>query len=791
MKIKRVSCDQFAGVRGMDLSFDGGINVVFGENESGKSTLVNLLFAVMFRKTKLDGRRDKDFSEKYFPSVAAGKTKLDSIDGKLWIESDRGTYTLTKIWDKSGGSVVLSTPDGVFRDGETIDELLKEALGYGEGVYGDMLFSSQRGADEALKSTLESGSESQAKTEIADVLTRAFFESDGVSLDALQKKIEEKIEDLMGDHWDAERALPAKKAGGGRWQKGVGSVLEAYYALEDIQEKLNRGKQYEIQADEAENGYRQAAEARETAQKERERFERYAGKLEKANLLKEQAKSLDEQAKRLDEISSKWPVFEEQCKKARKLLTERQDRDICDRFDRAKGIVESLTPLKERHSALARPTDEEVKTARNAQRRYEELSSALGGMNLRAAVKMAGDHRLEVRSLKTGRTASYTEGSIPIDAAVSLSIPGVMELELSPRNVDLESTQAEMQEKKQVFSAVFEKYHVENLDELETIVRQFDKDESEIKLCEAKLLQELGGVTFEELKEKRQAVLFEPRRKEEIEADIFSLVERRDLSEFKAKCEERIRQYEEEFQDIVSLQRRVSEKKGEFERIKEEMKTLQDVPQEYLGVDPERYRQTLKAEEERRSKELDRANEERVAALTRLQQYRSEVSCDDEAAEEAARTLEERKEELGHWLHIKEVFERRRAAMGSSPMHDLAESFSKYLSIISDGKVSSKFQSEEKMDVNVYSDARPMDFEKLSEGTKETVSLAFRLAVLDHLFPKGGGVIVFDDPLCDMDEARTRQAVKLISECALRHQVIFLTCKKETAQLFAGKQIEL
>ena len=39
-----------------------------------------------------------------------------------------------------------------------------------------------------------------------------------------------------------------------------------------------------------------------------------------------------------------------------------------------------------------------------------------------------------------------------------------------------------------------------------------------------------------------------------------------------------------------------------------------------------------------------------------------------------------------------------------------------------------------------------MSFGKLSEGTKETVSLAFRLAVLDHLFPRAAGSSCWTTP---------------------------------------------
>ena len=63
--------------------------------------------------------------------------------------------------------------------------------------------------------------------------------------------------------------------------------------------------------------------------------------------------------------------------------------------------------------------------------------------------------------------------------------------------------------------------------------------------------------------------------------------------------------------------------------------------------------------------------------------------------------------------------------------------------------------------------------------------------MVDHLFPEGGGVIVLDDPLTDMDEERVDQACALIRKCAERHQVIFLTCREEYQEKLQGTLIRI
>ena len=191
MKITRVSCEQFAGARDRMVSFTDGINVIYGKNESGKSTLVNLLFATLFQRARLDNRSasDRDFRELYFPAAKRGRSVVgDSIDGKVTIETDKGAYILSKRW----GAVTdccLSTPDGDFRDLGNVEELLKELLVYGRGVYEDLLFTSQSTTERALKDLLNPAEKKETKQEIVGAVSQAFAESDGIPMDVIEQAI--------------------------------------------------------------------------------------------------------------------------------------------------------------------------------------------------------------------------------------------------------------------------------------------------------------------------------------------------------------------------------------------------------------------------------------------------------------------------------------------------------------------------------------------------------------------------------------------------------------------------
>ena len=85
MRIRRIECQQFAGLHNKNMEFSDGLNLVIGENESGKSTMVDLISQLLFQDVKLDGRSDRDFIETYFPKSVKGP-QGDVIDGTLEFE---------------------------------------------------------------------------------------------------------------------------------------------------------------------------------------------------------------------------------------------------------------------------------------------------------------------------------------------------------------------------------------------------------------------------------------------------------------------------------------------------------------------------------------------------------------------------------------------------------------------------------------------------------------------------------------------------------------------------------
>ena len=67
MNIKSVKTRQFAGIKNKEVEFEDGLNVLVGNNETGKSTMIELIYQTLYRDSKLSRskKEDKDFIARF------------------------------------------------------------------------------------------------------------------------------------------------------------------------------------------------------------------------------------------------------------------------------------------------------------------------------------------------------------------------------------------------------------------------------------------------------------------------------------------------------------------------------------------------------------------------------------------------------------------------------------------------------------------------------------------------------------------------------------------------------
>lgn len=593
------------------------------------------------------------------------------------------------------------------------------------------------------------------------------------------------VSTIAGEHWDFDRKAP-KKGKMGRWSKGLGEILKAYYDLDDARTVLAEISRLESAADSANADFSKADAAYNDAENKYHDFGKYSTALTLQSERKKAAARVSADIGKLNAALSDWPVLKENVCKAKALEVEAENRNAFDLYNATKEKQTELDSMKAEIMEMRFPEIREIQTVKTAQQKIMELENKLCGMNLTASVRTLGGHSVELRSLRTGE---------PLDAkhiteAVSITVPGVLEMQLAPANVDIAAVESLLREQRSIITGTFGKYNVSTEDELESLRGTYIGLQNKIDAKEKELFELLGGKCFGEVEAAAPTMV---RSREEIDADIAKLCEQVDLSRYVIMNDASLKRYKDEYIDIAHLKMRIYDLQTELKKTNESLLDVESIPVEYRGIaDPEKFLDILKSDSESKKELREKALLKKSTAETTLENYRNTAS-DDPAAdvEKAERAFREKEELLSHWLHISEVFSFQKEALSDSPLVGLAEDFARYLSIISGNRISSEFPNADKLNMNLYSADREIDFTKLSEGSKETVSLAFRLAVLDYLFPDGGGVIVLDDPFVNMDPERTEKSVALVKDCATRHQVIFLTCKEEYPKILGGNLIRI
>ena len=162
MRILDLHIDGFGKFHDLSVSFDKDLNVVYGRNEAGKSTLHTFIRGMLFGIERQRGRAARnDIYSKYEPWENSG-----TYEGQLRLESDDGTiYRIERSFQKNKKefTVINETTGREEPDGRAV---LQEILGgMSETMYNNTISIGQ------LKSATEDGMVTELKNYIANMNT--------------------------------------------------------------------------------------------------------------------------------------------------------------------------------------------------------------------------------------------------------------------------------------------------------------------------------------------------------------------------------------------------------------------------------------------------------------------------------------------------------------------------------------------------------------------------------------------------------------------------------------------
>ena len=794
MNIKSIKTRQFAGVKNKEVTLDDGLNVLVGNNEAGKSTMIELIYQTLYRDSKLNAtkKEDKDFFARFMPSNSKG----DVVDGTLVFTTAEGEYTLQKKWGANAGCE-LAEPDGtIIANEDKIREIIAGELIYKKGLYDDVVFTSQKSQENVVEHILNKlDKKALAKQDLVSIIaSEGMTSTGGIAPEDIENIINDKIDGFSGN-WDFEINLPKNRRGiDNPYTRGNGSIIEAHYKLEELKNQLNKSVITEKAIDNDNTKILEAKEKLNFYEAEKDEYECYA---EVLATYKNSKKLKDEYLKKQEKISKDIEAYPELLKTYREALHLSNLAEADTVINHFEKIQEAKKKLDEAKKALEGKTEisaEDEKNLVDLDREIDKLQAKLSNLDLVANIKKLGNTDIQVKSVATGKIVDINSGEFDIDETVEIIVPGIMSMTIAAKGVDVEDVQNQLARMIEERASLLSKCKVKNLEDLRTQKDDYANASRDFDAVQKKYDELIEGVDINKLEDDYSHFKDNADELEGLADKIKDLCGPESIDKFVAKQEQILQFLEEEYDKENPLDS-MNEKLLYVEKELEKLVSVEDhaakIPEKYLEIeDVSAYKEGLKTNINNANKQI----KENENLLHEHEKELGDVDSDDLRAriDDAEIEFQKNMDNWNRWNHILTVLKTTRDNMaGESTMSDVSDKFAEYLSVITDGRIALK-SMDENMDVNIQSGDNHMTYEILSEGTKDTIALAFRLAMLEHLFPDGGGLVIFDDPFTEMDESRTKQACKLVQKFADDgNQVLFVTCDNKYKNLLSGNTIEM
>jgi len=806
MIIKKYSCKRFAGIKDQDIDFQDNLNVILGPNEAGKSTLVEGLYSVLFKSSKLGYKKveDIEFRDRFMP-IQAG----DSIDGEVIISDHTGDYRVTREWGTAPFSKMILPDSQTIKNEESIADYLKNVLVFGEGTYSSIVFSKQLNIKSAIEKIIQN---KEAKGEVSSLLRKVVMELDGVSLDDLNQRISDEISRLL-KHWDLEKNYPENNKGiSNPYKVGNGEIVESFYTKENLRLAMKASLQAEALIEKI---YKDTQATEATLKDLTDRkgsMETIESDVVKRAMLEPQIKQLTSELKDYSIINQEWPQCDMRLGQlakeiaaidttitkldAEKILANQVSakNNLEDKLTKINGLNKNITETKKQIAESTDITKEDI----------QALDKNYHGMLTTEAKMKAGVMIGKLNRLPDGTTFLITrdlEESVEISAGESFKANGyiklesrdLIEIELKSGDLDFSELRKQYMEFKANLEALLASLKAASVEEAKLNKERLDAQKRILEAYIVKVNEHLNGETLESLEQRITGIgdLSQVRSLAEIEAEIKKINRSNiDVLSEQKSLRDKVQKWCEKYVNVDGLLDKIIEIRMSLKDYETQLKPLAPLPEEYNSADE--FRQELS--EIRKSYEstntlLNTLKNNYLDAERNLPEQTYEELSQGFAEEEVS--FQKKITRAQKLLKIKAAFDETRKQMDMTSFTPVIQSFSQNLALLTNGSYQVKdidndfaLQLEKDRQVDI-----PVNL--LSAGTYDSVALALRLALLDNILGDNKGFLILDDCLVDLDPDRKEKAAELIKNFAERHQVIFTTCSPETASLLGGILIRL
>ena len=489
----------------------------------------------------------------------------------------------------------------------------------------------------------------------------------------------------------------------------------------------------------------------------------------------------------------KWPEKTALYEKLTRLRTESEEYDNRKKKAEIEKKLEKISELtaecelaKKYISQYPDIADDAVKLSQ-AEKNIVSATGKLTSAKLCADVNIENGYTAEIRSAD-GKTVTVDSSAIVnADGYISVVIPGVVSLRVAPQDMKVDELENQKEQNQAIVSQIYKKYSVNSTDEFNKIVNQVKEMSDKLKSAQLNLNVYLNGRKPDDIKADSDAIVIRPEIivsdtiKDEISRTLLQVGER-SIDVAIGSVGSDLKSFTEKYTDVASLNKSIdllNKKVAEYRNKIDQYTDCSDINESELDDKIIILETSVKSCDSR----INDLNME-LGNLMAVS-YPDPVELEQKVYD-AKLIFENEKKKLEQYKRIREDFCQLASAQDDN-YTEFYNSFNSYLKEITDGNIT--FVSDNKsLDLRSRNN-KLNDSKYLSEGTKKTLLLAFRLAVLDYLYPHGNGFVVLDDELIDMDPERRKNAASLLKKFAENNQVIMTTCDPNIAQLLTDKPI--
>ncbi len=786
MDIRKVFINGFGQLNNKEIDFCDGINVIYAENEGGKSTLHTFIESMFYHNYKAGIKRRvrEEKIEKYKPwntSAYGGSMSIFDSGDLVHIEKDFSSKnTMVKIYNDNGEDLSENYEmDEVFREAD----FAARHLGLSKIMFRNTVSISQlsRGTDENTLSEVKKYISNIEKANDATISVNRVIErinEEKNKIGSIRKSKspyglrEKRIKEL------ANRLLEAKKT-----EQELNRLRdleeESKQDLSEISEKID-----EVNKDLLEVKKLEKNKIKEEADKlnleiksineelgELERFEKFSYQL---------VSGIKENLKNLESLNVSKQVLINETKS---LQTEKLSllEDVNDFNDTSKLASQKKDLKKDRVRISELQKEIELENQKLTQKN-QELEQAKGSKAFLLNATIASFLLLVALGLYfTGKAYLYVLVAFIISVILGLYHRNKSRKIILGIKQDLSNIQNTISVDNSAISTVLSDKDFENIDDLDESLERVStmlslallKEEERAKTEKKVLsLDALIKEKYEELDVILEREVFLKNKLESVKQE-FGILELEDLDDFYLKGKE----YEKKREKLDFLKKIFEEKLGEFSY--EELR-FEDVERKIEGVD--------KLDLERLKSELNKryySKKEEMEKISENIRIVEESSPSIQAIEEEIQALEVKRVEDDKRIRVLDIVLEKIAFsiknVQSTVMPEVNKRVSEVVSVATGGKYDDiKVSSDLKVFVKDKKSAKLVKIEDLSVGTIDLIYIGLRISMASLVNGDKKVPLLFDDSFAQIDDSRLENLLAYLSK--LGRQIFIFTCHKREAK---------